>query len=137
MSGSWVHDGELTVLSAFTLLGVRFIYCICVHTLSTTYLHTSQWLPLWTGRPLGVLPNPQCMARWLQMDFLGTLSFIYLFVYLFILHFNYLLGEGDVQMPCALVEAKTTCRFMFSPPTPWDLGVELKLSDLIVSTLSH
>lgn len=44
-------------------------------------------------------------------------------IYLFILHVNYVLGEGDVQVPCALVEARTTCRHMFSPPTPQDLGL--------------
>lgn len=82
------------------------------------------------------------MAWWLQVGFLGTLSFIHSFAYLSVylsiyLKFNYLLGEGDVQVPCALVEARTICRPLFSPPTLSDLEVELGLSDLVASTRPH
>lgn len=108
---------------------------MCAYTVYYILAHITV-APTGDGQASGCPPQPTMHGK-VAADRLSGNFVFYIFVCLFIYLFYILLGEGDVQMPCALVEAKTTCRLMFSPPTPWDLGVELKLSDLIVSTLSH
>lgn len=66
-----------------------------------------------------------------MLKLLGTFSFIYFYI-----SFIYL-GKGVCRYHCALVEARTTRRSLFSPPTLWELGVELRLSVLLASTFTH